>query len=216
MRSAADMLIPERYVGARFDSYKARTPSQRGALDAAQLLSASFSSDDQAEDIDGLALLGPPGVGKSHLLAAVCNAVADRLLPDYRAKLEEVERSGDPYARVPRAPTLPLWCNVPTLVVDMRAEMDAPEKPAATWARELRGHDSLVVLDDLGRERMSDWTGELVYAIVNSRYEAVLPTAISSNLSPDELRDSGYWPAISRLAEDGRLVVIDAPDHRLA
>ena len=74
---------------------------------------------------------------------------------------------------------------------------------------------ALLVLDDLGREKISDWTGELVYSLINSRYEGRLLTVATSNLTPVELRASGYWTAISRLAEDGALVDITAPDRRL-
>ena len=95
--------------------------------------------------------------------------------------------------------------------------MDAPldDRDAAAAVRALRRHPALVVLDDLGREKASDWTGELVYALVNARYENKLPTLVTSNLSPSELVASPYWPAISRLAEDGALVKIEAPDRRL-
>jgi primosomal protein DnaI len=72
------------------------------------------------------------------------------------------------------------------------------------------------VLDDLGREKVSEWTGELIYAVVNARYEAGLPSVATSNLSPAELIAVGYWPAMSRLAEDGRIVEVTGPDHRLA
>jgi hypothetical protein len=43
----------------------------------------------------------------------------------------------------------------------------------------------------------------------------MLPTIASSNLSPAELAASGYWPVVSRLAEDGALVRIEAPDRRI-
>ena len=71
------------------------------------------------------------------------------------------------------------------------------------------------MLDDLGRERISEWTGELLYVVVNDRYERGLPTIATSNLTVEELVAAGYWPAISRLAQDGRLVEIKAPDQRL-
>jgi DNA replication protein DnaC len=71
------------------------------------------------------------------------------------------------------------------------------------------------VLDDLGREKVTDWTGEVVYTLVNGRYEAMLPTVVTTNLTRSDLAESAYWPAISRLAEDGALVAIEAEDRRL-
>jgi DNA replication protein DnaC len=93
--------------------------------------------------------------------------------------------------------------------------MNLDEQTVTTWMRSLRGHEGLVVLDDIGRERISEWTGELLYTVVNDRYEFRLPTIATSNLSAQELVAAGYWPAISRLAQDGALVEIKAPDFRL-
>jgi DNA replication protein DnaC len=79
----------------------------------------------------------------------------------------------------------------------------------------LASYPGLVVLDDLGREKVTDWTGEVVYTLVNGRYEAMLPTVVTTNLTRSDLAESAYWPAISRLAEDGALVAIEAEDRRL-
>jgi hypothetical protein len=43
-----------------------------------------------------------------------------------------------------------------------------------------------------------------------------LPTIVTTNLTGAELASSPYWPVISRLAEDGELVRIDASDYRLS
>jgi len=206
--------IPKRYATLELDGYQPGTASQTEALTAARLLAEG--------QIDGLALLGQPGLGKSHLLAAACRAIALRQSQVYAERRAAYEKASDAAImtgetpRWPAVPEVPRWCNVPSLIVDMKAEMGAPEQRHAERARRLRDHPALVVLDDLGRERMSDWTGELVYALVNSRYEQELPTAVASNLTPEELRDSGYWPAISRIAEHGRLIEMHGPDHRLA
>ncbi len=71
------------------------------------------------------------------------------------------------------------------------------------------------LIDDLGREKVSDWTGETIYTLVNGRYERVLPTIVTTNLTGAELAASVYWPVISRLAEGGELVRIGAADYRL-
>lgn len=145
-------------------------------------------------DIDSLVLSGPAGAGKTHLAAAVANA-----------------RHG-------------LWCNVPEFMSALKSQMgitrhallDNGREPATDHAEMLADYPGLVVLDDLGREKVTDWTGEIVYVLINTRYENRRPTLVTTNLTGAELGASPYWPAISRLAEDGALVAIDAPDHRLA
>jgi DNA replication protein DnaC len=39
----------------------------------------------------------------------------------------------------------------------------------------------LLVLDDFGREKFSEWTGERIYRIINHRYDSGLPTVFTSN-----------------------------------
>lgn len=232
--------VPARYRDRTLDDYRPGTATQSEALNAARLMVVTLTGQPTDRDpVRSLVLLGPPGVGKSHLAAAVCHEVHDRLFRPWaeasvaasEAYVEARRRwdATDPLARSwsdrpealhpspPYPRDLPLWANLPSLLTDLKAEMSAPrdEQGRTDWARSLRTARGLLVLDDLGRERISEWTGELVYAIVNDRYEAGLPTIATSNLAPEELVAAGYWPAISRLAEDGRLVSIAAPDQRL-
>lgn len=208
MRSAdlTTRIVPARFAGRTLAGYQPRTPSQKVALSAASLLAQG--------EYHSLVLVGPPGVGKSHLAAGVVNAIVLSLDADYTARRDAMAE-GDPW---PRLPVSPMWANVAELIVSLRMQMDSPldDRDAAMAVRQLRHHSGLVVLDDLGREKSSDWTGEIVYALVNARYENQLPTLVTSNLSPADLAASPYWPVISRLAEDGALVKIAGPDHRLA
>lgn len=206
MHSVADRVFPSRFADRTLLNYDATTPSQLDALQAAAALARG--------EYTSLVLVGPPGVGKTHLAAGIVRAITNHQDVEYTAARDAM-KDGDPW---PRVPVSPMWANVADLIVNLRMQMDGPldDRDAAVTVRELRRHPDLVVLDDLGREKVSDWTGELVYALVNARYENRLPTLVTSNLSPAELAASPYWPAVSRLAEDGALVKITAPDRRLA
>lgn len=46
----------------------------------------------------------------------------------------------------------------------------------------------LLIMDDLGAERPTEWTGERLYLVVNRRWLEERPTIVTSNLEPDELR----------------------------
>ena len=46
----------------------------------------------------------------------------------------------------------------------------------------------LLILDDLGAERSSEYAQEQVYNVINTRYHAGLPFIITTNLTADEIK----------------------------
>lgn len=210
--------VPLRFRDRTLDGYEPVTQSARKALDAARRFASGAGR--------YLVLSGPTGVGKTHLASAAASEryshdmATWKASPEYEAHLAKVAKAA-PWERVspPKAtPQVPEWENVVDLIVGLREDMGRPldDKEYDLRPGELRNHPGVVVFDDLGREKVSDWTGETVYGIVNRRYEAMLPTVVTTNLTGSELAASPYWPVISRLAEDGQLVRIEAPDHRLS
>lgn len=196
--------VPDRYRDRTLDGFDPTvSPSSAEALAAARRVASG--------ELRTLVLLGPPGVGKTHLMAGIFRAVTHRTLVAWTEARDAAIAAFRPVPLLQQ----PEWCSVPELVSDLRTEMGTDLHAASDRAIRLRSWPALLVLDDLGRERISDWTGELVYTLVNARYEALLPTIASSNLSPADLAASGYWPVVSRLAEDGALVRIEAADRRI-
>lgn len=210
MRSSASSdvtVAPRRFRDRSLHEYRPTSTSAERALEETRRLVEG--------EIANLVLAGPTGVGKTHLAAAAVNAIARRLMEERATAIAEAELV-EPYVH-PRTAPGPEWLNVADTIVRMRLEMDRPldDRDATTVILRMHEYRGVLVLDDLGREKTSDWTGEVIYALVNARYEALLRTVVTTNLTSAELAESPYWPAISRLAEDGALVRIDAPDQRL-
>ncbi len=49
----------------------------------------------------------------------------------------------------------------------------------------------LLIIDDLGAERKSEYMQELIYNLIDSRYRSGLPMIITTNLSADEIKRPG-------------------------
>jgi DNA replication protein DnaC len=80
----------------------------------------------------------------------------------------------------------------------------------------------LLLLDDLGTEKLSEWTEEATTRLVNERYNECLPLIITTNFpvraasgdaSPDLVTRLGDRLA-SRLAQTATVVRLDGPDRR--
>jgi DNA replication protein DnaC len=79
---------------------------------------------------------------------------------------------------------------------------------------DLAGTD-LLVLDDVGSERPTEWTAERLYALVNRRWLEERPTVVTSNLAPDTLADTLGERLWSRLVGSGAVAVgMAGPDRR--
>ena len=131
-----------------------------------------------------LILLGEPGSGKTHLAAAIGN----HLTAQGKAVVFAV---------------------VPDLLDTLRPGRDG------VYHNLLMAYQTapLLILDDLGVEKGSDWTGEKLYQIVNYRYNHLLPLVVTSNEMPQDVD-----PRLrSRLFDRGRTLVFEilAGDYRM-
>lgn len=107
-----------------------------------------------------------------------------------------------------------LAVTVPDLMDELR-----PHNPAKMALIKNAG---ILVLDDLGAEKPSEWTTETLFKIINHRYLERLPTVITSNLSLEGLEDlaeaTGDLPRVTawqrinrRIHEMAALVRMDKP-----
>lgn len=72
----------------------------------------------------------------------------------------------------------------------------------------------LLVLDDLGAAKASEWTEEVNYRLINHRYERGLPTIVTSNLLVRPLSNVVGERVWSRLTEMCQRVVLEGTDRR--
>lgn len=134
-----------------------------------------------------LLIAGPTGTGKTH---QAYGAVRSLLTAGVRLRWEAAT-TADLYARL-----------------RPRAYHDA-ERDLATLSR-----CPLLILDDLGAAKQSEWTEEITYRLINHRYTHLLPTLLTTNLPTAALRDAVGDRVASRLAEMTTTVVLTGADRR--
>lgn len=181
----ADAHIPARYADAVADD---------GAIAAwaDQIIAGTLA--DSADHViaavrkgPSLLIVGPTGVGKTHQAYGALRRIA---AAGVRAKWVAVS-AADLYARLR-----------PRHGVDAEAEFrlfaDAP----------------LLLVDDLGAAKYSEWVEEVTGRLVNWRYERLFPTIITSNVPPKELGEALGERVASRLAEMTDRVTLTGHDRR--
>lgn len=152
------------------------SPDARRSLEKALREATAFAKKPRG----WLVFTGPFGSGKTHLAAAIANSYAD---------------SGKQ----------PLFIVVPDLLDHLRATF-SPDSTVSLDRRfeEIR-NAPLLILDDLGTQSMTPWVREKLYQLFNYRYNAKLPTVITTVSFKDEI-DARL---LSRM-EDSRLCKICA------
>ena len=73
----------------------------------------------------------------------------------------------------------------------------------------------LLIIDDIGAEKITDWVLETFYRIINSRYENMLPVIYTSNFSLGELSERLGERIPSRIAGGCEIIELKGNDKRL-
>lgn len=175
----------------RFD-LQLRPPEHRAQ--AAQVVAACrrFAAQVAANQaVENLVLMGDVGVGKTFLLSAIAAEVlAARRTVAYFTLLEFVD-----------------------LIRRQKFERIEEEEVAPGLQRLLEA--DLLLLDDLGAERVSEFVIQELFAVLNHRLNRALPVVISTNLSPKDLREVYTKRVASRILGNAEVLRLRGDDVRL-
>jgi DNA replication protein DnaC len=190
-----DARIPPRYQRCSLDTFT--TYDNERLLSALRVARRFVDEFPHAQK--GLMLIGPPGIGKTHIAVAVLREAITRTglkgrYSDTRSLLREIRETYNPVTKT--------------------AEMDV--------IRPVMEAD-LLVLDDLGAERLTDWVEETMSLIVNTRYNERRLTIFTSNHEDIPETDDADMNSLivkvgfrlhSRLREMCEFLEYDGPDYR--
>lgn len=158
-----------------------------------------FKDSINAEDIDydsyGFCFRGPTGTGKTHLASAIA---AEHLRPDHRHTIAR-ERDLGGSTRIYYDPKDMVWVSTPSLMVRLRSTFNGSGETEYQILQELT-RAKVLILDDLGAEKQSDFSAATLYAIISERRNMRRVTIVTTNAT---LGDIHNWePRIaSRLSE---------------
>ena len=153
-RYFAESRIPPKFAKAELSNYIPDTDSQKDALRQAQKFVEAFPAAQK-----GIVFYGPPGVGKTHLATGLLKTVIrDKGGRGFFFQTTELLRLvRETYNRS---------------VDETEMEVLRPVLEA-----------DVLVLDDLGVEKTSEWVQETLGLVINTRYNARRATIVTSNLA---------------------------------
>lgn len=73
----------------------------------------------------------------------------------------------------------------------------------------------LLVIDEVGKRGQSEWENNLLFEVINSRYNAMLDTVIMDNNEMEAFKKLIGPSLVSRLGETGSIIVCDWPSYRI-
>lgn len=141
----------------------------------------------------GVVLQGPVGTGKTGLLAAMLQVVAEAWAQD-GANTHRLR-----------------FTTGPELMRELRAGYDDDSYNDKLYKIMVV---RLLAIDDLGAERPTEWVQEQLFTIVNYRYEHQLPTWITTNYGLDELSERIGPRVMDRLMESAYVIAVDGRSLR--
>ncbi len=183
--------IPKRYIDCHFHSYKVFNPSQERAFRYATRLAMEYPAVER-----GLLFTGSVGVGKTHLVVSILKSLTERgfscLFYEFGALLKNIQ---DSYNSISKTSELKILAPV----------FDA----------------EILVLDEIGAAKPTDWVRDTMAHIINSRYNDRKLTIFTTNYLDERnsdreetLEDRIGVRLRSRLHEMCRTVSISGEDYR--
>jgi DNA replication protein DnaC len=178
---------PKRFQGCNFDNYQPSCKEANAALKAITSYVAKFET--IGKKGAGLILCGKLGTGKTHLALA--------------AGAELAKRGNDVS-----------YINLLDLIRWVRSSWNNESFSEAQILNRLSKYD-LLIIDEIGVQNGTENERTILFDIINSRYENMVPTIIISNLPIDEIKNLISERSVDRITDGGGgAVVFDWGSYR--
>lgn len=184
-QQATNRDLPKNYYLKHFDNMEIEPNSQLEKI-------VAVLRDRQINDPVGIWFTGGTGAGKTYLLTSLFNFLSWNYFYSNNGLHGQVK-----------------WWSYVDLTSILREDPNNFEK-----FQRIRGVD-LLFIDDIGITKGSDFIQEKIYSLFNYRLENELPTFVTTNLNPDEIKKEFGERMLSRIKEGSAwLELKNAKDRR--
>jgi DNA replication protein DnaC len=159
----------------------------------------------------GVFISGPCGSGKTGLACSLRIEWAKTKLKIGYEWDEQQHRDGRPYVENQLSGSTE-FVSVAEFFLQLKDAMDY-HQPAGEILSQL-DKSNLLILDDVGSEKISEWSRQMFYTLVDRRYRNLSQTIITSNLTLDRLAVLIDDRIASRIADSCAVIYLDKIDHR--
>jgi len=188
IRSAKKCGIGTRYFNKTFRNYEAK--GNEKAVSECRLFCKNFVKN--LAEGRGLFLTGTVGTGKTHLIAAIIDYIARIYKRKYNLLIIYFTSTG--------------------LLSELKSSYE--DKTSDELISDIK-HCTLLVIDDFGAEKTTDWVLETYFEIIDYRYANLYPTIIATNLTDIEIKQKLSERIMSRIYESCKGIKLTGKDYRL-
>ena len=163
-REVINKIYKQNYIGRKFqdlnfENFNSNSENELAIAIAKDYVNKNITS----ANTNGLIIMGESGVGKTHLATAILNKLTEKDMLALMGRL----------------------ISLLDVIKDTFKDFPSKEKDII----ELYSKVDMLIIDDLGTERISSWALEKLYTIIENRNENKLPIIVTTRFNKESLLD---------------------------